>query len=57
MTKFDQLYQNLLKDIMTKGVEDVSKRQGIKTKALPGLTFQTDIEKDGFPLLTSEKFL
>lgn len=55
MTRFDQLYQELIKNIMSSGVEDISKRQSVKTKALPGLNFQTDIERDGFPLLTLRK--
>ncbi len=30
---------------------EVNKRTGIGVKALPGITFQTDLEKEGFPLL------
>ena len=55
MNKFDQIYQSLLKDIMTRGIEETSRRQGVKTKALPGVHFQIDIERDGFPLLTLRK--
>jgi thymidylate synthase len=55
MTKFDEIYQNLLKEIVDRGIEEVSQRQNCKTKAIPGLTFSIDIEKDGFPLLTLRK--
>lgn len=40
---------------MTEGIEELNERTGYKTKALPGLTFQIDIERDGFPLLTLRK--
>ncbi len=55
MTSFDRLYQNALKQIMTVGTEEFSKRTGHGTRAVPGLTFSLDIEKDGFPLLTLRK--
>jgi thymidylate synthase len=55
MTKFDQIYQNLLKQIMTDGIEELSERTGTKTKTIPGMHFSIDIEKDGFPLLTLRK--
>ena len=40
---------------MEEGIEELNERTGHKTKALPGLTFQTDLEKDGFPVLTLRK--
>ncbi len=55
MTKFDEIYQNLLKEIMTNGIPEFSERTGYETKAIPGLHFSIDIEKDGFPLLTLRK--
>jgi thymidylate synthase len=55
MTKFDQLYRDILHNIMKNGIEETSLRQGVKTKALPGIHFQVDIEKDGFPVLTLRK--
>lgn len=55
MTKFDEQYQGLLKQIMSKGVKEVNARTEHETSALPGLSFSTDIEKDGFPLLTLRK--
>ena len=55
MTKFDEIYQNLIAKIMTEGVEDLNVRTGHKTKALPGVSFSIDIEKDGFPVLTLRK--
>jgi thymidylate synthase len=55
MTTFDTIYQNLIKRIMKEGIEELNERTGHITKSLPGLTFQTDIEKDGFPVLTLRK--
>lgn len=55
MTTFDAIYQNLIKRIMEEGIEELNERTGHKIKILPGLTFQTDIEKDGFPILTLRK--
>ena len=55
MTTFDAIYKNLIKKIMEEGIEELNERTGHKTKALPGLTFQTDLEKDGFPVLTLRK--
>lgn len=55
MTKFDALYQNMLKRIMKEGVTDVNARTGHEVKAVPGMHFSIDIEKDGFPLLTLRK--
>lgn len=55
MTKFDQIYKNLVKRIMKEGIHEFSERTGYDTKALPGVHFSIDIEKDGFPLLTLRK--
>ncbi len=55
MTKFDQIYQDLLRQIMTKGIKEVNGRTGHETRALPGLSFSIDIGKEGFPLLTLRK--
>lgn len=55
MTKFDEIYQKALKDIMTIGIAEVNKRTGHEVRAIPGLTFSIDIEKDGFPILTLRK--
>ncbi len=55
MTTFDTIYKNLIKRILDEGVEELNERTGHKTKALPGLTFQIDVEKDGFPILTLRK--
>lgn len=55
MTKFDEIYKSLLKEVMENGFEELNVRTGKKTKALPGLTFQIDIERDGFPILTLRK--
>ncbi len=55
MTTFDTIYKNLIKKIMEEGIEELNERTGHKIKILPGLTFQIDIEKEGFPVLTLRK--
>ncbi len=55
MTKFDQLYQDLLRNIMETGIAEHNERTGHETKALPGVSFSTDIERDGLPILTLRK--
>jgi len=55
MTKFDEIYQGMLEQIMSRGIEETNERTGHKVRALPGLTFSLDISKDGFPLLTLRK--
>jgi len=55
MTKFDQIYKGLISQIMNDGIAEFSERTGLETKAIPGLNFSIDIEKDGFPLLTLRK--
>ncbi|MEI6304427.1 MAG: thymidylate synthase [Candidatus Taylorbacteria bacterium] len=55
MTKFDQIYQDIVKNIMKKGMVEFSERTGHETKVLVGVHFQVDIEKDGFPILTLRK--
>jgi thymidylate synthase len=55
MAEFDKTYKSLLSDIMVRGIAEVNKRTGHETKALPGISFSTDLEKDGFPLLALRK--
>lgn len=55
MTKFDEIYKSIIKQILDKGIEELNERTGHKTKSLPGITFQIDIETDGFPVLTLRK--
>ena len=55
MTAFDQIYQAILRRIMTEGIAEMSQRTGHETRAIPGLHFSTDLEQDGFPLLTLRK--
>lgn len=55
MTKFDEIYQGFIRDIMKDGIAEINERTGHETKAIPGLTFSTNITKDGFPLLTLRK--
>ena len=40
---------------MTKGIREKSERTGHEVAALPGLTFSTDLETDGFPILSLRK--
>ncbi len=56
MTKFDEVYQNLVREIMTDGMVEFSERTGHETRAVVGAHFRLDIEKDGFPLLTLRKY-
>jgi len=55
MTTFDQIYKKLLNNILNNGFAEKNNRTGHETKAIPGLTFSVDLEKDGFPLLTLRK--
>lgn len=55
MTKFDEIYQGLIKDILDNGIKELSERTGLETSAIPGMHFSIDPEKDGFPLLTLRK--
>lgn len=55
MTVFDRIYKGLLEKIVVEGVREINERTGHEVTALPGLHFSTDIEKDGFPLLTLRK--
>jgi thymidylate synthase len=55
MAVFDKVYKSLLKQILTTGVKEINQRTGHETMALPGLSFSTDLEKDGFPLLALRK--
>lgn len=45
----------MISKIMEEGISDLNQRTGHETRALPGLTFSTDLEKDGFPLLSLRK--
>jgi thymidylate synthase len=49
MTQFDAAYRELIRRIMTDGVEERNIRTGHATRALPGLTIEVTA---GFPLLT-----
>lgn len=62
MTKFDEIYQDMIIKIMTEGIEEVNKskqagseRATYKTRAVPGMHLAIDLEQDGFPLLTLRK--
>lgn len=55
MTKFDEIYQGLIKNILDNGYREMSERTGLETAAIPGLHFSINPEEDGFPLLTLRK--
>ena len=55
MTSFDITYKSLLKKVLDDGIPEINSRTGHETRALPGLSFSHDIEKDGFPLLSLRK--
>ncbi|HWO07554.1 MAG TPA: thymidylate synthase [Candidatus Paceibacterota bacterium] len=55
MARFDSVYQDMLRRIVKDGVAEVNKRTGHEVKAIPGMHFSLDIEKEGFPLLTLRK--
>ncbi len=55
MMKFDKIYQDMLRNIMSNGIREMSERTGLETAAIPGLTFSIDPATDGFPLLTLRK--
>jgi thymidylate synthase len=55
MARFDETYKTMLATIMKSGVSEVNKRTGHEVRAVPGLHFSHDIEKDGFPLLSLRK--
>lgn len=55
MTRFDQIYHDLVEKIMTEGIAEKSERTGHETRTLVGVHFSIDMEKDGFPLLTLRK--
>lgn len=52
--KIDKWYKEILRELNQQEFE-LNERTGIKTKSLPGITFRTDLEKDGFPLLALRK--
>ena len=55
MTNFDAIYQDMLKRIVKEGVPEINARTKHEVKAIPGMHFSIDLEKEGFPLLTLRK--
>ena len=55
MARFDQIYQDMLRRIVKEGVAEKNKRTGHEVKAIPGMHFSIDLEREGFPLLTLRK--
>ena len=54
MTTFDQLYLDTIKRIYHEGEDVFSDRTGVSTRAIPGVTYEIDLNQ-GFPLLTLRK--
>ncbi len=52
MTRFDSLYQDLVREVMEEGSVTKNQRTGHEVKALPAVSFSIDLLKDGFPLLS-----
>ncbi|OGE79291.1 MAG: hypothetical protein A2751_04850 [Candidatus Doudnabacteria bacterium RIFCSPHIGHO2_01_FULL_46_14] len=52
---YDKIYQDLIGKIMREGIREVNGRTGHETVAVPGMHFNIDLEKDGFPLLSLRK--
>lgn len=52
--QFDQQYQNLLREIMENGYEEMNERTDHVCKSLPGVSMKFDLA-EGFPLLTLRK--
>ena len=52
---FDNIYQETLKNILENGIREVNERTGHETASLPGVNFNIDLEKDGFPMLSLRK--
>jgi len=55
MNVFDATYQDMLSTIMKRGVCEVNNRTKHEVRAIPGMHFSIDVEKEGFPLLTLRK--
>lgn len=54
MTEIDRRYQQVLRQILDQGVEEVNARTGHRVKSVPGVTVTVEPE-DGFPLLSLRK--
>ena len=52
--KIDIFYQGVTNRLLKEPTE-INKRTGAGVRALPGITFQTDLGEEGFPLLTLRK--
>lgn len=53
--KIDKFYKSIVCKQIAIQSPELNKRTGIKTRSLPGITFQTDINEEGFPLLSLRK--
>lgn len=48
-------YHKIISEILEEGAREVNKRTGMECAALPGVTFETDLETEGLPLLALRK--
>lgn len=55
MSRFDSEYQDALRLIVSDGALELNQRTGVAVRALPGVQIRTDLEVDGFPLLSLRK--
>lgn len=51
----DRFYKEVVIGKIAKQEPEMNKRTGVAVRALPGITFKTDLERDGFPLLSLRK--
>lgn len=53
--KIDEFYRDVVCGLVAQMPDELNARTGQRVRALPGVTFQTDLRKDGFPLLSLRK--
>jgi thymidylate synthase len=53
--KIDDFYLRTVCGDIALQAPEMNKRTGVEVRALPGVTFQTDLEQEGFPLLSLRK--
>ncbi len=51
MANVNVFYHGIIRRILDEGSRDVNRRTGSECAVLPGVTFQTDLMSEGFPLL------
>ena len=53
--KIDDFFHAVVCEALRKEEPELNKRTGVQVRALAGVTFKTDLEEDGFPLLSLRK--